>query len=69
MFKKKSLGELCQILQTTDILFLILLWFIFPFLFIFWTIIGILQLIIHVLILIIGWMFAPFWLAYRALRE
>lgn len=66
---KKSLGELCQILQTTDILFLILLWFIFPFLFIFWTIIGVLQLIIHVLILIIGWMFAPFWLAYRALRE
>lgn len=66
---KKSLGELCQILQTTDILFLILLWFIFPFLFIFWTIVGILQLIIHVLILMIGWMFAPFWLAYRALRE
>ena len=66
---KKSLGELCHILQTTDILFLILLWFIFPFLFIFWTIIGVLQLIIHVLILIIGWMFAPFWLAYRALRE
>lgn len=66
---KKSLGELCQILQTTDILFLILLWFIFPFLFIFWTIIGVLQLIIHVLILIIGWMLAPFWLAYRALRE
>ena len=66
---KKSLGELCQILQTTDILFLILLWFIFPFLFVFWTIIGVLQLIIHVLILMIGWMFAPFWLAYRALRE
>lgn len=66
---KKSLGELCQILQTTDILFLVLLWFIFPFLFVFWTLVGILQLIIHVLILMLGWILTPFWLAYRALRE
>ena len=66
---KKSLGELCQILQTTDILFLILLWLIFPFLFVFWTLVGILQLIIHVLILMLGWILTPFWLAYRALRE
>lgn len=66
---KKSLGELCQILQTTDILFLVLLWLIFPFLFVFWTLVGILQLIIHVLILMLGWILTPFWLTYRALRE